>query len=67
MNTFKNIDGRQCWVSGAVVIENTLHRVQAEYIYCDPTLNRKAWNTTEQKETCKICFPYKNGEQLKLF
>jgi hypothetical protein len=64
---FKNIDGRQCWVSGAVIIEQTLHRVQSEYIYCNASLNGKAWNTTEQKHICKVCFPHKVGEQLKLF
>jgi len=59
-------DNRKVWVSGAVVINETLHQVKAGYIKCDPGLNRMAWGTTKEKSKCPLCFPVINI-QLEIF
>lgn len=60
-------DGRKVWVSGIVVIDEIAHRVHNGFIYCSPSLNHKAWDITQQKEKCPICFESVRGEQLTLF
>jgi hypothetical protein len=69
-NTFDSSSGRNVWVSGSVVIEGVLHEVKNKYIKCNPSLNQRAWDVTEEKERCPICFPVvlkREFVQLRLF
>jgi len=61
------LDTNRCIISGSVTIEGVEHLVQAKYVKCDATLNRKAWNTTEKKSRCPKCFNSEGNRQLKLF
>ena len=54
---YTNINGYDVATKGNVVINETLHRVYNKYVYCNNSLNGKAWNVTEEKNKCKICFP----------
>jgi len=61
-----------CVVSGKVVIDSVAHLVEEKFVKCDNSLNRRAWNTTEEVSMCPVCFPDGKvkgitGKQLDLF
>lgn len=65
--------GRNVWVEGHVVIEGVEHYVLDGYIKCNPALNHKAWDVTEEVSQCPECFgaekemEYLPGKQLNMF
>lgn len=63
---FRIVEGRQVWVSRAVVIAGVRHRVRSGAIVCEPTLNRMAWNVTRETGICLACFPADENGQLEL-
>jgi hypothetical protein len=67
-------DGYNVINSGSVVIEGIEHRINNGWVYCDLSLQNKAFDITPKKDVCPKCFPdYKKVRakispiQLKLF
>lgn len=70
-NTFKVVEGIKVYVSGSVVIDHVIHKVESGFIKCDSSLNSRAWNTTNEKMKCARCYPMNSyflpGQQLDIF
>ena len=65
--SYLKMDGKLI-IDAHVSIEGVLHLVQNKFVKCTPALNHSAWNVTEAKTYCPICFPDAiNPVQLKLF
>ena len=65
-------DENGCLLNGKVVIDNIAHIVEKKFVKCDNSLNRRAWNVTEETSKCPVCFPVGEikgitGKQLDLF
>jgi len=58
------INGLPVALEGSVCISGVLHTVSSRFVKCDASLNRMAWNITEEVAKCKVCFP---EPQLDLF
>lgn len=59
---YEEHDGLRVATSGPVVINGVLHRVEARYVVCEPTLNRRAWNVTQCVSVCPKCYPDEPAE-----
>jgi hypothetical protein len=66
---YKIKNGQQVAEEGSVVIDGVYHYVKAGYVYCNPSLNERSWNTTEPESICQECKAFINPElkQLTLF
>ena len=56
----------RCWISGPVVIDGVLHRMEERFVKCDPSLNRRAINVSLAEAVCPVCFPEKAKEPVKV-
>ncbi len=55
-------------IDAHVSIDGVLHAVNDKFVKCSSSLNGRAWNITEPKTYCPICFPDMiKHVQLKLF
>lgn len=59
-------EGLHVLYAGPVIIEGVRHRVENQFVACDASLNRRAWNITAEESVCRICYPLQEG-QLELF
>ena len=63
---FRQCEGRDVWVSGPVVIQGILHRVEGGWVACNSHLNSMAWNVTEEASVCPSCYPVQFGGAVQL-
>lgn len=40
---------------GWIIVDHVSHYIKEGYVVCNASLNSRAWNITESKETCPIC------------
>lgn len=40
---------------GWIIIDHVRHFIKGGYVVCNASLNSKAWNITDPKNTCPIC------------
>ena len=61
-------DGRKL-VSGWVIIDGVQHYIKHKFVFCNPSLNHKAWNVTPHLSNCEVCTRAfcEYGKQLNLF
>ena len=48
-------DGYNICNEGTVIINHEKHYVKGGLVYCDSSLNKRSWNTTEERAVCEIC------------
>ena len=63
--TYKSVNGYNVCHDGEVSINHIRHRISNGFVKCDSSLNRFAWNTTEETHVCPKC--YHQPVQLELF
>ena len=57
----------KCWISGPVVIDGVLHRMEERFVKCDSSLNRRPINVSLAEAVCPVCFPEKETEKVDPF
>lgn len=62
---YKYDKGRKVCHEGFVIIEGVRHYIKNGCVVCDPTLNERAWNVTEEKGVCEECTKDLKFKQLK--
>lgn len=62
-------DGLRVCHRGFVIIEGVEHYVNEGYVFCNPSLNQRAWGITQKEGECEICKQFQKPKtgQLSLF
>lgn len=65
MNELRMIYSNNVCKFGEVIIDHVRHKVVNGWVKCNDSLNRSAWNTTEETSYCLKCFRHSKQTRIR--